>query len=87
MGPGPEDAAAAEAFPVDALGHGGQQDPLLHEGQQLEEVVVGGQRGRRVREEDARKPDDGGGGRDRAGREVHDPDVAALDPTFEDLLA
>lgn len=89
MWPGPEDPAPAEVFAVDPLGHGGQHHPLLHGGQQLEELVLGGQRGGRVRQQNARKPasDDGRRGRDGGGGQVQDPDVGALDRPLEDALA
>lgn len=90
VGPGPEDPALAEAFAVDTLSHGGQHHPLLQEGQQAEELVLGGQRGGRVRQQEARKPasDDGGcGGDGRGGGQEHDPEVSAHHLPPEDLLA
>lgn len=87
--PGPEDPARAEVFAVDPLCHGGQHHPLLHKGQQLKQLVLRRHRGGRVREQNAWKPapDDGGRWRDGGGRQIHDPDVSALDLTLEDLLA
>lgn len=86
MRPGPEDPAQAEAFAVDPLRGGGQHHPVLHKGQQFEELVLGGQRGR-VWEQEAREPAPDGRWREGRGRQVHYPDVSALDLTLQDLLA
>lgn len=89
MRPGPEHLGLAGPFSVDALSHGGQQHPLLHQGQQCEQLGVLWQRGRRVREQNACKSALHGGGCrwDGGGRLVHYPEVGALDVTLEDLLA
>lgn len=88
MRPGPEHLGLAGPFAVDALSHGGEQHPLLHQGQQREQLVLW-RRGRRVREQNAWKSAlDGGGCRwEGGGRLVHYPEVGALDMTLEDLLA
>lgn len=85
----PEHPALAEPFSIDSLSHGGQHHPLLHKGQQCEQVVVRWQRGWRVWEQNTWKSssDDGRRWRDGGGRQVHYPEVGALDMTFEDLLA
>lgn len=90
--PRPEDPPLAEPLPVHPLRRGGQHHPFLHEGQEGEQrlqLLAGRQRGRRLRQRDAREPDFQGGRRrgTEGGRQVRYPHVSALNLTLENLLS